>query len=191
MKAKITAAIKQHFAAADALLAQADALERLASALVGIVARGGKILVCGNGGSAADSQHIAAELVGRFKKERRPAAAIALTTDTSVLTSLANDYGFDHVFERQVEALGKKGDALIGISTSGASLNVVNALKKARKQGLLTVGLLGRDGGPAKRFCDHSLVIRDADTPRVQEMHILAAHIICALIEDAVASRQE
>lgn len=187
MKGKITAAVEQHLAAADALLAQAGTIERIASALVEVVQRGGRILVCGNGGSAADSQHIAAELVGRFKKERRPVAAVALTTDTSILTSLANDYGFDRVFDRQVEALGKKGDALIGISTSGASPNVLNALKKARQQGLLTVGLLGRDGGAARQLCDQALVIEGADTPRVQEMHILAAHILCALIEDAVS----
>lgn len=191
MKGKICAAIEEHLAAANALPAQADLIERMAQALIQVAERGGKILVCGNGGSAADSQHIAAELVGRFKKERRPVAAISLTADTSVLTSLANDYSFDKVFERQVAALGNKGDALIAISTSASSPNVVNALKKARELGLLTIGLLGRDGGSAKQFCDHALVIEGADTPRVQEMHILAAHIICSLIEDAVAARQK
>lgn len=187
MKGKITAAIEQHLAAANAVLARAGDMERMASALISVVRQGGRILICGNGGSAADSQHIAAELVGRFRKERRPVAAVALSTDTSVLTSLANDYSFDKVFERQVEALGKKGDALIGISTSGNSPNVVNALEKARELGLLTLGLLGRDGGTARRFCDHALVIEGSDTPRVQEMHILAAHILCSLIEDAVS----
>ncbi|MBU2575073.1 MAG: SIS domain-containing protein [Elusimicrobia bacterium] len=190
MQEKIRAAIEQHIAASNAVFEKTEFIERLASALITVADRGGKILVCGNGGSAADSQHIAAELVGRFKKERRPVAAIALTTDTSVLTSLANDYGFDKVFERQVLALGAKGDAVIGISTSGASPNVANALKKARELGLLTVGLLGSGGGTIKQFCDHALVIEGADTPRVQEMHILAAHIICSLIEDAIA-RQE
>ena len=188
MKGKIRAAIEQHMAVSNALHGKAEIIERIVSALVPVVKRGGKILVCGNGGSAADSQHIAAELVGRFKKERRPLAVIALTTDTSVLTSLSNDYGYDKVFERQVLALGVKGDAVIGISTSGASFNVANALKKAGELGLLTIGLLGRDGGTIKRFCDHALVIEGADTPRVQEMHILAAHIICELIEDAIAS---
>ncbi len=189
MKAKISAAIEQHIAAAGAMPARADIIERMAAALIAVVDRGGKILVCGNGGSAADSQHIAAELVGRFSKERRPVAAVSLTTDTSVLTSLSNDYGFDRVFERQVEALGSKGDALIGISTSGASPNVVNAMKKAGELGLLTIGLLGRDGGAIKRHCAHALIIDGADTPRVQEMHILAAHILCSLIEDHIAQK--
>lgn len=187
MKNKIQAAMREHMAAFDVMLGKAGIIEDIASSLIPVVLRGGRILICGNGGSAADSQHIAAELVGRFKKERRPVAAIALTTDTSVLTSLANDYAFDKVFERQVAALGMKGDAVIGISTSGSSPNVLNALKKARELGLVTIGLLGRDGGGIKQFCDVALVIEDADTPRVQEMHGLAAHIICALIEDAVA----
>ncbi|MBI4802372.1 MAG: SIS domain-containing protein [Elusimicrobia bacterium] len=186
MDEKIRAAIEQHIAAASTLLAKTELIGRIASALITVAERGGKILICGNGGSAADSQHIAAELVGRFKKERRPAAALALTADTSVLTSLANDYGFDKVFERQVMALGARGDAVIGLSTSGASPNVANALKKARELGLLTIGLLGRDGGLIKQFCDHALVIENADTPRVQEMHILAAHIICELIENEI-----
>ena len=188
MNSRITAAIKSHLEAADKIAALAPEIERAASALAGVIASGGKILVCGNGGSAADSQHIAGELVGRFKKERRAIAAIALSTDTSILTCLSNDYGFDRVFERQVEALGRKGDALIAISTSGASVNVLNAAKRARELGLFTLGLLGRGGGLIKPACDVALVIEGTDTPRIQEMHLLCAHMICELIEDSAAS---
>jgi len=188
MNPEITAAIKSHMAAAEKIAALAPEIERAASALSSVIASGGKILVCGNGGSAADSQHIAAELVGRFKKERRAIAVVALTTDTSILTCLSNDYGFERVFERQVEALGRRGDALIAISTSGGSANVLKAAKKARELGLFTLGLLGRGGGSIKPVCDLALVIKETDTPRIQEMHLLCAHIICELIEDSVAS---
>lgn len=188
MNPKIVSAIKSHLAAAEKMAALAPEIERAASALSGVIASGGKILVCGNGGSAADSQHIAAELVGRFKKERRAIAAIALTTDTSIITCLSNDYGFERVFERQVEALGRRGDALIAISTSGGSANVLKAAKKARELGLFTLGLLGRGGGSIKPACDLALVIEETDTPRIQEMHLLCAHIICELIEDSVVS---
>ena len=188
MNPKILSAIKGHLAAAGKMAALAPEIERAALALSGVIASGGKILVCGNGGSAADSQHIAGELVGRFKKERCAIAAVALTTDTSILTCLSNDYSFERVFERQVEALGRRGDALVAISTSGGSANVLNAAKKARELGMLTVGFLGRGGGSIKPACDLALVIDETDTPRIQEMHLLCAHIICELIEDSVAS---
>ncbi len=144
---------------------------------------GRKILLCGNGGSAADCQHIAAELVGRFTLERRALPAIALTTDTSVLTALANDYSFDRIFERQVEALGEEGDVLIGISTSGNSKNVINAVNRAKEKGLLTVGFLGKDGGELAKICHHSFIVRSHSTPRIQEVHITLGHVLCDFIE--------
>ena len=189
MEDKISSAISRHIAAASALAGDHAALKPIAELLAKTVLAGGKILVCGNGGSAADSQHIAAELVGRFKKERRAIAAISLTTDTSILTALANDYGFESVFERQVEALGREGDLLIAISTSGSSPNVLKAAVKARKAGLSVVGFFGKNGGAILPHCDLAFLAPETDTPRVQELHILAAHIICELAEDAVAGK--
>ena len=146
--------------------------------------RGGKLILMGNGGSAADCQHIAAELVGRFKKERRAIPAIAFTVDTSSLTALGNDYGFDTIFERQVEALALENDAVVGISTSGNSENVVRALKKANVIGAETIGLLGNNGGKIKEVANLSIVIPSVDTARIQEVHITIGHIICELIEE-------
>ena len=148
---------------------------------------GNKILLCGNGGSAADAQHIAAELTGRYKTERRGLPGIALTTDTSALTAIGNDYGYDRVFDRQVEALAQKGDLLIGISTSGNSINVINALKVAREIGCKTLGLTGRNGGAMNELCDINLVVPSNDTPRIQEMHILFAHTICQIIDNELS----
>ena len=147
---------------------------------------GGKILLCGNGGSAADAQHIAAELSGRYKIERRGLAGIALTTDTSVLTAVGNDYGYDRVFDRQVEALAREGDLIIGISTSGNSKNVLRALSLGRNMGCKTIGLSGRDGGAMHEFCDINLVVPSDDTPRIQEMHILIGHTICQAIDNSL-----
>ena len=147
------------------------------------IKEGKKLLLCGNGGSAADCQHIAAELVGRFEMERRALPAIALTTDTSILTAVGNDYSFDKIFERQVEALGKEGDVLIGISTSGNSRNVTNAVKRARELGLLTVGFSGKDGGELSKVADHCFVVKSFSTPRIQEVHITLGHILCDFIE--------
>ena len=146
--------------------------------------KGGKLILMGNGGSAADSQHIAVELIGRFKKERRAMTAIALTVDTSSLTALGNDYGFDTIFERQIEALAQKNDAVIGISTSGNSENVVRALKKANAIGAKTIGLVGNNGGKIKEVADLSIVVPSNDTARIQEVHITIGHIICELIEE-------
>ena len=143
-----------------------------------------KILLFGNGGSAADAQHIAAELVGRFKKERIALPAIALTTDTSALTAIANDYDFSEVFARQVEALARPGDVAIGISTSGESENVLKGLEMAQKIGCKTIGLLGRDGGRIKDACDCAIVVGVHETARIQEMHILIGHILCAVIDE-------
>ena len=146
---------------------------------------GNKILLCGNGGSAADAQHIAAELTGRYKTERRGLPGIALTTDTSALTAIGNDYGYDRVFDRQVEALANKGDLIIGISTSGNSKNIISALKLGREFGCKTLGFSGRDGGAMNEVCDINLVVPSNNTPRIQEMHILFGHTICQLIDEA------
>ena len=148
--------------------------------------QGGKILFCGNGGSAADSQHLAAELTGRFIKDRRPLAAMALSTDTSALTCIGNDYSFDEVFARQVAGLGRSGDLLIGISTSGNSRNVIRAVEEAQKLGMQTIGLLGRDGGQLRSLCGHSIVVPSPVTARIQECHILIGHTLCGLIEQAL-----
>ena len=143
-----------------------------------------KILLCGNGGSASDAQHIAAELVGRFKKERKAMAALALTVDTSSLTALGNDYGFDTIFERQVEALANKNDAVIGISTSGNSENIIRGVNKANSIGAFTIGLLGNDGGKLKDAVNLPIIIPSNDTARIQEVHITIGHIICEIIEE-------
>jgi len=147
------------------------------------VRKGNKILLCGNGGSAADSQHIAAEFINRFKKERRPLPAIALTTDTSVLTSISNDYDYSLVFSKQIEALAKKGDILIAISTSGNAKNVIEAVKASNRKGVFTIGLTGDGGGRLKSSVDLCISISSHDTPRIQEAHILVGHLICDLLE--------
>lgn len=144
---------------------------------------GGKLMFCGNGGSAADSQHLAAELTGRFIKDRKPLAALALSTDTSALTCIGNDYSFDEVFARQVQGLGRTGDVLVGISTSGNSRNVIRAVEEAKTLGMLVIGLLGRDGGVLCELCDVSIVVPSAVTARIQESHILIGHTLCGLIE--------
>jgi len=143
----------------------------------------GKILILGNGGSAADAQHIAAELVGRYKSERKGLAAIALTTDTSIITSISNDYGYSNVFERQIEALANERDVVIGISTGGTSKNVINALKLANKIGCKVIGLSGKDGGNLNSISNINVVVPSNNTPRIQEMHILIGHTICQLID--------
>lgn len=144
---------------------------------------GGKIIFCGNGGSAADSQHLAAELTGRFVRDRRPLAAIAFSTDSSALTCIGNDYSFDEVFARQVMGLGRSDDLLIAISTSGNSRNVIRAVEEARQLGMQTVGLLGRDGGKLSSLCHHSIVVPSNVIARIQECHILIGHTLCGLIE--------
>lgn len=145
--------------------------------------RGGKIFFCGNGGSAADSQHLAAELTGRFIADRKPLSGIALTTDTSALTCIGNDYSFDEIFARQLVGLGRKEDMLVGISTSGNSRNVIRAVEEANKLGMVTVGLLGRDGGKLRTLCNHSILVDSKVTARIQECHILIGHTICGIIE--------
>jgi D-sedoheptulose 7-phosphate isomerase len=165
------------------------AIERTARLLIEALDSGHKLLLCGNGGSAADSQHIAAELVGKLLVKRRALPAIALTTDTSALTALGNDFGFETVFQRQVEALGQPGDVLIGISTSGNSPNVLEAVKLARKMSLKTVGLTGRGGGALAGAVDQALTVPSDNTQRIQESHIMIGHILCELIEAHFAGR--
>ena len=161
-------------------------IQEIAEKIVSSLNQGGKVIVFGNGGSAADSQHMVAELVGRFKKERKALPAISLTTNTSTITALSNDYGYDISFKRQLEALGKKGDIAIGISTSGKAKSVIDALKAAKSMGLATVGLTGKDGGALKNAADLSLIVKSNDTPRIQEAHILIIHILCELVEDSI-----
>ncbi len=145
---------------------------------------GNKILICGNGGSASDAQHISAELTGRYKTQRKGLSAIALTTDTSALTAIGNDFGFEQIFSRQVEALANIGDLLIGISTSGNSQNIINALKVAKEMECKVLGFSGRDGGLMNEICDINVIVPSSDTPRIQEMHILIAHILCQAIDN-------
>lgn len=159
-------------------------IEKTAAALTGVLKSGGKILIFGNGGSAADSQHIAAEFIGRFQKERRALPAIALTTDTSALTALGNDYSFEIIFSRQIEALGQRGDMAFGISTSGNSRNVVEGIKKAKALGLITVTLTGNDGGLLAPLSDIALIVPSKVTARIQESHITISHTICELVEE-------
>lgn len=163
---------------------QMDVIQLMAERCKEALKAGNKVLFCGNGGSAADAQHLAAELIGRFQKERRSLASIALTTDTSILTAVANDYGYDEVFARQVEGLGRFGDVLIGISTSGNSANVVKAALKARDTGMHTIAFTGEGGGKLKDICDITFAVPSKVTARIQEMHIMVGHIICELVEE-------
>jgi D-sedoheptulose 7-phosphate isomerase len=170
--------LKQEF-----LARQGETVLAAARLLAETLKAGGKILLFGNGGSAADAQHVAAEFVNRFKIERPPLAAIALTTDTSILTSIANDYDYNEVFAKQVRALGRAGDAAVGFSTSGSSANVVEALKAARELGLKTVALSGGEGGPVASLADVPVVVPSRNTPRIQEVHITVGHVLCDLVD--------
>ena len=157
----------------------------LAAAMMKVaLASGHKIMFCGNGGSAADSQHWAAEIVGRFQKERKGMSAIALTVDTSILTAIANDYGYDRIFARQVEALGSTGDVLVAVSTSGNSANVLAAVAEAKSKGIKTIGMTAAGGGKMAEVCDVCLVIPDKVTARAQEVHGLIGHILCEIVEE-------
>ena len=184
MSQLFTQNISEHLTVLRALESMGPDVHRTGDVLARALLEGGKLMWCGNGGSAADSQHLAAELTGRFIKDRRPLAAIALSTDTSALTCISNDYSYDDVFSRQVQGLGRPGDCLIGISTSGNSRNVIRAVEAAKALGIQTIGLLGRDGGALKDLCDISLIVPSNVTARVQEMHILIGHTLCGLIEE-------
>jgi len=175
--------LEQHRQLFETLDCLSPAVEAAGLVAARALEAGGKILFCGNGGSAADSQHLASELTGRFIKDRRPLAALALTTDSSALTCIGNDYAFDEVFARQVAGLGRPGDVLVAISTSGNSRNVVRAVDEARRIGMPVVGLLGRDGGVLKPMCDVAIVVPSDVTARIQEAHILIGHTLCGLIE--------
>ena len=162
---------------------QINLIEEFAKQIINKIKNGNKILLMGNGGSAADSQHMAAELVGRYKKDRKAWPAISLTTDTSVLTSLSNDYNFDHVFEKQIEALAKSQDIVIGLSTSGNSENVVQGILKAKEIDCYTIALLGKDGGKLKDIVDLAIVVPSKNTPRIQEVHSFIIHSVCEIVE--------
>lgn len=187
-------AIRQHFLESIAVKERAlaslvPAIAGAAAAMTGTLRQGGRVLACGNGGSAADCQHFAAELVGRFERERPGLPAVALTVDTSALTAIANDYSYDEVFSKQVEALGREGDALLALSTSGNSRNVIAAMKAARARGMAVVALTGRDGGEMARLLgpgDHHLNVSHPRTMRIQEVHILALHCLCDTIDNVL-----
>ena len=182
----ITNRMADHLSVLEATKALAPDIERAGLMIREALMKGNKILFCGNGGSAADAQHLAAEIVGRFQKERQAYAAIALTVDTSILTAVANDYGYDTVFSRQVQGLGKEGDILVGISTSGNSKNVVAAIAEARKQHMAVIGLTGFGGGKMADLCDVCLAVPSKVTARTQEMHIMIGHILCEIAEETM-----
>jgi len=171
----------------QALESQADAISAVADLLVGCFRGGGKVIFCGNGGSAADSQHLAAEFMGRYLRDRAPLPSLALTVDTSALTAIGNDYGFDEVFARQVWAHGRAGGVLLAISTSGKSPNVLRAAEAAKTLDMTVIALTGGDGGPLASACDICLNVPVGLTPRIQEMHILIGHVLCGLAEDALS----
>lgn len=186
---RITEAIKQSIATKEKLLNDPHLIETIrivADHLTEAFCNGNKVLFCGNGGSAADAQHLAAELSGRFYYDRPPLHAEALHVNTSYLTAVANDYSYEEIFSRLVEGSGKEGDVLVGISTSGNSPNILRALEKANAIGLITVGMTGESGGKMKDLCDYLINIPSTDTPRIQESHILVGHIICELVESAL-----
>lgn len=163
-----------------------DLIQEVALKCVEVYKNGNKTLIAGNGGSAADAQHIAGEFVSRFYFDRPGLASVALTTDTSIMTAIGNDYGYEKLFSRQVQANGVKGDMFIGISTSGYSANVIEALKECKEKGIITVGLTGEKGGKMAEMCDYCIKVPSNETPRVQEAHILIGHIICAVVEEAI-----
>ncbi len=182
---RITAQIRESIRVKQLLLDQVEMIDKIADVLTKAIKNGGKLLFCGNGGSAADSQHLATELIVRLSSEfERPAIpAIALTTDSSILTACANDYGYNRIFSRQIEALASDKDVLIGISTSGNSANVLQALEVAGRKKMVTVGLTGRDGGKMKGLCNYIIWVDSENPNRIQESHILAGHILCDLIQ--------
>ncbi len=165
-----------------------DGIIRISDTIIEALKSGHKLLIAGNGGSAADAQHMAAELVGRFYKERRGYAAIALTVDSSILTAIANDYSYDNIFARQIDALGQEGDIFIGISTSGNSKNIIEAVYESKRKHLKTIVLTGNNGGELIEISDYSFIIPSFITPRIQESHILIIHIICEIVENTLAN---
>lgn len=188
----VGAQLAEHARVASAVAAHlTDSIEAYGAVTLSTVQAGGTLFFCGNGGSAADAQHLAAEYVVRFVRERRPTAAIALTTDTSVLTAGGNDYGFDSVFERQIQALGRAGDLLVLHSTSGESENLLRAAVAAKAAGVRTVGLLAKGGGRLGAVVDQAVIVPTDSTARAQEMHILIGHIVCELVDRALADSEQ
>lgn len=183
-------AIEDHLSVIGSLREQQSVLQRIAREMAGAILSEKKVLWCGNGGSAADSQHLAAELMGRFRRERKAFPSIALTTDTSILTAVANDYGYERVFQRQVEALCVRGDVLVGLSTSGVSKNVCAALQTARHIGAFTVAFTGDDGGELAGIANVALRVASKDTARIQEAHLLCGHMLCDWLERSVCECQ-
>ncbi|WP_165967802.1 D-sedoheptulose 7-phosphate isomerase [Sapientia aquatica] len=161
-------------------------VEKAAEACINCMNQGGKILLAGNGGSAADAQHIAGEFVSRFAFDRPGLSAFALTTDTSILTAVGNDYGYEKLFSRQVQSHGKPGDVFIGYSTSGKSPNILRAFEEARSLGVITIGMTGNRGGPMRDLCDYIFEVPSSDTPKIQEGHLVLGHILCGLVENAI-----
>jgi len=189
MRKKIKQFLEESAKSADTLSRNRETIESITLAAQDIIKNlkgGGKLIVFGDGGSAADSQHLVGELIGRFRKERMPIPAIALTTNTSTLTAIANDYGFEETFSRQIKALAKKGDVAIGISTSGNSKNVLKAIEEANKLKMITIGLTGKSGGALRALCKHTICVPSVETPRIQEAHIKIIHIIAELAEEAL-----
>jgi len=176
-------ALDEHRAAVESVASLESALRRAVQSIRDTFGAGGRLFICGNGGSAADAQHFAAELTGRFEKERRGYPAVALTTDTSALTSIGNDYGFEHIFARQLQALAAAGDLLVAITTSGNSPNIVLALELARQMGINSIGLLGRNGGACAALVDIALTVKAQRTARIQEAHVLILHLLCEGLE--------
>jgi D-sedoheptulose 7-phosphate isomerase len=183
MEERILAIMQESESLHGRISSLAPQIRRAAELMLKALARGGKVMFAGNGGSASDAQHLAAELVNRFQRERSPMAGLALTTDVSVLTSIANDYSFDEVFSKQVMALGREGDVLVGISTSGGSKNIIRALEEAKAMGIATVGLTG-EGGAIRDMVDCALAVPSGRTARIQEVHILIGHILCEIMEE-------
>jgi D-sedoheptulose 7-phosphate isomerase len=187
MKALLRDNLEEHLELFRRLPGVSPAVEQAAALIASTFSAGFKLMLCGNGGSAADSQHLAAEFMGRFVKDRRPLAAVALSTDSSALTCIANDYSFDEVFSRQVAGLGRAGDCLLVISTSGNSPNTIRAAEAARAGDMRTIGLLGRDGGALLELCDVVIVVPSAVTARIQEAHTFIGHTLCGLVEQALS----
>lgn len=178
--------IEEHLSVAKQLSSLEPSIKMIAATLIDALGHQKTIFWCGNGGSASDSQHLAGELIGRFVGDRKPLKSIALNADSAVMTCIVNDYGYEHIYSRQVEGLGSEGDVLIGITTSGNSQNVLNAFKVANNKGMKTIGLLGKGGGRAVSLIQQSIIIPSNTTARIQEMHILIGHILCDLIEDGL-----
>ena len=185
MKDKIKNIFKESVKANESFIVDnAEIVERAALAIAGAFKSGHKLLLAGNGGSAGDAQHISGEFLNRFLKERPPLPGIALTTDSSTITAIGNDYSFDEIFSKQVKALGNEGDIFFGISTSGGSKNIILAVEEARAKGMMTIGLLGRDGGVLRELVDLAIIVPVRHTPRIQEVHIIIEHTICELVDD-------